>query len=97
MGWQGQIQRDHPRAVVVLVLGILSLVLGLSCYGVGLIMGPIAWALGQSAIKEIDAAPNEYRNRGLVQAGRICGIVATVLLVVAIVGVVLVVAIAAGN
>lgn len=84
--WGGAVvQRDHPRATAVLVLGILSLVLGLSCYGVGLFMGPIAWAMGSSAIKEIDAEPGVFRNRGLVSAGRICGIVATVLLVLAVV------------
>ena len=94
-GWGGPIQRDHPRTVVVLVLGILSLVLGLSCYGLGLLLGPVAWALGQAAISEIDAAPQEYRNRGLVNAGRICGIVATGLLVLAVV--IVVIAVIAAN
>lgn len=70
---------DHPQASTVLVLGILSLVLGLAC-GVGAIMGPIAWVMGNKVIQEIDANPTAYTNRGNAQAGRVCGIIATVLL-----------------
>jgi len=55
------------------VLGILGLVL---CQ----ILGPVAWYMGNAAMREIDAAGGYYRNRSQVQAGRICGIVASVLL-----------------
>jgi hypothetical protein len=65
----------HPQGTTILVLGILSLVI---C---GL-LGPVAWVMGNNAIAEIDRNPSAYSNRGSVQAGRICGIVATVLLVV---------------
>jgi hypothetical protein len=63
----------HPQGTTILVLGILSLVI---C---GL-LGPVAWVMGNNAIAEIDRNPSAYSNRGSVQAGRICGIVATVLL-----------------
>ena len=69
---------EHPQGTTVLVLGILSLVV---CG----ILGPFAWSMGNRALREIDAAPPGYfRNRGNVAAGRICGIVATVLLIVSI-------------
>jgi hypothetical protein len=63
----------HPQGTTILVLGILSLVI---C---GL-LGPVAWVMGNNALAEIDRNPSAYSNRGSVQAGRICGIVATVLL-----------------
>jgi len=69
---------EHRQGTVVLVLGILSLV-------VCSVIGPIAWSLGNRTLCEIDAAPPGYfRNRGYVVAGRICGIVATILLVLTI-------------
>ena len=65
----------HPKATVILVLGILSLV---SC---GL-LGIPAWLMGTTALREIDASGGTIGGRDTVQAGRICGIVATVLLAV---------------
>jgi hypothetical protein len=64
---------EHPDGTTVLVLGILSLVL---CQ----LIGPFAWVKGNNALAEIDRNPAAYTNRGTVQAGRICGIVATCLL-----------------
>jgi hypothetical protein len=71
----GYAAREHPQGTTILVLGILSLVV---C---GLI-GPFAWVMGNNAIAEIDANPSAYTNRGTVQAGRICGIVASGVLIV---------------
>lgn len=77
-GYQGQapyggMPVDHPQGTTVLVLGILSLVI---C---GL-LGPVAWVMGSNALQEIDRNPLAYTNRGSVVAGKICGIIATVLL-----------------
>ncbi len=68
----------HPRSTTVLVLGILSLV----CCGV---LGPVAWVMGNTAVREIDAAPGRYTGRDAANIGRILGIIATVLLVVGVV------------
>jgi len=70
--------QEHPQGTTVLVLGILGLVV---CQ----ILGPFAWSMGNKALKEIDASGVVYSNRGSIQAGRICGIVASVLLVVTLV------------
>jgi hypothetical protein len=70
--------REHPQGTTILVLGILSLVV---C---GL-LGPFAWVMGNNAIAEIDQNPAAYTNRGAVQAGRICGIVGTCLLILSVV------------
>ena len=82
---------EHPNGTTVLILGILALVV---C---GVVLGPIAWIMGNKAIKEIDAAPGYYTNRSNVSAGRICGMIATILWIVGIVAyVVFIAAIFAG-
>ena len=63
----------------VLVLGIVSIF----CFGI--VLGPIAAIMGRNAVKEIDANPSAYTNRGQVQAGMILGIIAIVLWVVGLV------------
>ena len=68
---------EHPMGTPVLIMGILGLVLFQ-------LLGPVAWVMGNRALREIDAAPARYSNRGSVVAGRICGIIATVLLILAI-------------
>lgn len=70
--------RDHPQGTLILILGILSLV----CIQ---LIGPVAWIMGNGALKEIDANPGAYSNRGTVNAGRICGIIASVLLILGVV------------
>jgi len=81
---------DHPQGTTILILGILSLVV---C---GL-LGPVAWIMGNNALAEIDRTPTAYANRGNVQAGRICGIIATVLLALVVVFIIIVMAAAAGS
>lgn len=81
---------DHPQGTLILVLGILSLVV---CQ----ILGPVAWIMGNTALREIDASPGSYKNRGNVQAGRICGIISTALLALSVVAVIAVIALAAAG
>jgi hypothetical protein len=64
---------DHPQATTVLVLGILGLVL---C---GLI-APFAWVMGNRVVAEIDASGGRIGGRSAANAGRICGIVGSVLI-----------------
>ena len=69
---------DHPNATTILVLGILSIVV---CG----VLGPIAWVMGNNAMREMNANPGvEYRNRGNVSAGRVCGIIGTVMLALSV-------------
>jgi Domain of unknown function (DUF4190) len=82
--------REHPQGMTILVLGILGLVV---C---GL-LGPVAWVMGNNALAEIDRNPAAYTNRGTVQAGRICGIVATCLLILGVVIAIIAIAAAAAS
>ena len=74
-GFPGQ---DHPQATLILILGILSLVLCALC-------GPFAVVMGRKALTEIDASGGAIGGRGQVMAGYICGIIATALMVLAII------------
>jgi hypothetical protein len=76
---------------LILVLGILSLV----CCG---LLGPVAWIMGNNALREIDAGMGNPSDRGMVVAGRILGIIATVLMVLGILiyGVIILLAILGG-
>jgi uncharacterized membrane protein YjgN (DUF898 family) len=79
----GQPTQDHPSATTILVLGILSLVV---CG----VLGPFAWSMGNKALREIDASQGTgvvLGGRSSVNAGRICGMIATALLVLAVVAV----------
>jgi len=60
------------RGTLVLVLGILGLV---CCF----ICGIIAWVMGNSDLKEMDAGEMDPEGRGITQAGKICGIVSVAL------------------
>lgn len=68
---------EQSQAATVLVLGILSIVL---CQ----ILGPIAWKLGADELKAIAEGRRSPESLGLAQAGRICGIVGTCLLALAL-------------
>lgn len=63
------------RGTTVLVLGILSLVV---C---GL-LGPVAWILGQSDLREMRQGIMDRSGQDTTNAGRICGIIATALLAI---------------
>ena len=72
-----QYYQEESQATTVLVLGILSLVL---CQ----ILGPIAWVVGNKELAGIDAGLRPPQNRGTAQAGRILGIISTVLMIIGI-------------
>lgn len=69
--------RDHPQATTIMVLGILSLVF---CQ----LLGPVAWILGSKAKREIDYSNGTIGGRSNVTVGYVCGIIATCLLVLAV-------------
>ena len=61
------------RGPLILTLGILSLV----CCSP---LGPFAWLLGNSDLKLMNTGQMDPMGRDTTNAGRICGIVGTVLL-----------------
>jgi hypothetical protein len=70
---------EPHRGGLILALGILSLV-GISCCGaVGLPFGIAAWAMGQADIRKMDAHQMDPQGRGTTNAGKVCGIVGSLL------------------
>ncbi len=69
---------NHPQAMTVLILGILSVVL---CQ----VLGPFAWIMGNRVVAEVDASAGAYAGRDQANIGRILGIIGTALLVLSIV------------
>jgi hypothetical protein len=60
------------RATLILVFGILGLV---SCFPLGI----AAWIMGNKDLKEMDAGTMDASGRSNTNAGRICGMIATIL------------------
>lgn len=65
---------EQSQATTILVLGILGLI---CCAPLGI----AAWVMGNRELQAIDAGLRNPDNRGTANAGRIIGIIATVLLV----------------
>ena len=80
--YPGQTGLKPHRATVVLVLGILGLVVCFIC-------GIIAWVMGNGDIREMDAGRMDPSGRGMTQAGRIIGIIGTVLGSIALIWVII--------
>lgn len=72
---------EASQATTVLVLGILGIVL---CG----VLGPVAWIMGNQELAAIDAGRRPPENRGTANAGRILGIITTVLLIVGLVAII---------
>lgn len=86
-GNYGQAQIEHPQGTTILVMGILGIVF---CP----ILAPVAWVMGNTALREIDAQPGRYSNRGIVQAGRLCGMIYSIVLVLMVVAAFVLIALA---
>jgi hypothetical protein len=74
----GSLGAKPHRGGIVLALGICSIVFAGAC-GIGLILGIIGWIMGKNDMADIDAGRMDSSGRGLVQAGKICSIIGTVL------------------
>ena len=64
---------EASQATTVLVLGILGIVI---CG----VLGPFAWVMGNRELQAIDSGMRPPENRSTANAGRILGIIGTVLL-----------------
>jgi hypothetical protein len=60
------------RATLILVFGILGII---CCFPLGI----AAWVLGKRDLKEMDAGTMDPSGRGNTNAGRICGMIGTLL------------------
>lgn len=75
---EGGAYPEPSQATTVLVLGILGIVI---CS----ILAPIAWSMGNKELAAIDSGRRPPDNRGTANAGKILGIIGTVLLAVGLI------------
>lgn len=64
---------EQSQATTILVLGILSLIC--TCFPLGI----AAWVMGNRELAAIDSGLRNPENRGTANAGRIIGMIATIL------------------
>lgn len=69
----------HPNATTAMVLGIVAVAGGILCW-LPLFISPFAWFTGSKAIRDIDESRGTQGGRGEAMAGKVLGIVGTVLL-----------------
>ena len=67
------------NGLLILVLGILSLV------GFGCLTGLPAWIMGNSSLAAIDRGEADANERGMVQVGRVLGMVCCILSILGVV------------
>lgn len=72
---------EPDRGAVVLSLGIISLALILvgCATPIGAILGMVAWIMGRTDLRKMKSGQMDDQNRGMTQAGWICGILGTLL------------------
>lgn len=71
---EGQYLKPH-RGTTVLVLGILGIVVCFIC-------GIIAWVMGNNDLREMAAGTMDRTGEELTKAGKICGMIGTILAIV---------------
>lgn len=66
------------NGTLILILGILSLVICMPA-------GVAPWIMGNQSLRDIRAGIMDPREEGLIQAGRICGMIAAILFALVVV------------
>jgi len=95
MGDTRAVGRIGAKAMLWFVsASVVSLVLACG-YGIGLLGAPVAWYLGSKSLREIDASQGRLGGRGMAQAGKVMGIIGSILLVLGFVALIGLVALAA--
>src|SRR5205085_1968353 len=75
--WPPRPSLQPHRGAAVLTLGILSLVM--SCFPLGI----AAWVMGNADLRAMHRGRMDPSGEGTTQAGRICGIISTIPLMIA--------------
>jgi hypothetical protein len=73
------------RGGLILALGLIALIGGWM-FWLPLVLGPVAWVMGRSDLHEIREGRMDPEGLGLTQAGHVLGIIASVFLIVILVG-----------
>lgn len=75
----GPLSQQQPhRGAIILTLGILSLVI---CA----ILGIVAWVMANHDLRLMNAGQMDPSGRGITQAGKVCGMIGTILMCIGLV------------
>ena len=74
---------EAHRGAMILVFGILSLVVGCFVFGI------VAWVMGNGDLRKMSAGVMDPQGRSMTEAGKVCGMISTILAILSLVGVVL--------
>ena len=66
---------EPHRGTLILVLGILGLVVCMPC-------GIVAWVMANGDLKKMGEGRMDKEGEGMTKAGKICGIIATILAII---------------
>lgn len=83
-GYGTPVAANHPSATTALVLSLIGLAGIVFCGGITLVLSPFAWRIGAKAVNEIDASQGQYGGRDQANAGKIMGLIGTVLLAIGV-------------
>jgi hypothetical protein len=67
------------NAVLILIIGIISIIAAWGSCGIGGLIGILPWVMGNTSLKAINQGLANPMERSMVNGGRICGIVGSVL------------------
>jgi len=70
---------EQNRGTTILVLGILGIVVCQIC-------GIVAWVMANKDIPKMEAGTMDPEGLGSTKAGKICGIISVILLILAVIG-----------
>lgn len=82
------VRPTHPQATLSMVLGLVGVLGALFACGLTLVLSPFAWALGHNSLREIRASQGRLGGESQARTGMITGIIGTILLVLAVLGIV---------
>lgn len=81
-----KVRRRYPphRGGLIMALGLISLIGGwLFCLPV--VVGPVAWILGQIDLRAIREGRMDPAGESMVRTGQVCGIISTIILLLSVV------------
>lgn len=78
-GYAYMVPPKHPQATTSMVLGIISVAGGLLCW-LPMLLSPVAWIMGAKSVRAIDESRGALTGRSEAMAGKVLGIIGTVML-----------------
>ena len=80
---RGRSRLPAHRGGLIMALGLVALVGGFSI-GLPALIGPVAWGLGSWDLRQMRDGNMDPEGEGMTRAGQVCGMIATILLILGV-------------